>query len=174
MAWQIKNPRLIIFSYCPACTLWAIQYFLLGAPLGVILNICSAGKDGLLAFIDEKFVPFLIGAFLFFVWSIGLSFFTHWYDILPILAGTIINIALLQRDNRALVARASIAASLCWIMYNLIVHSYMGFASGCFVILSSMIGMARYEEWELGKCYRTFLPSITRSLFVFPNFRTYP
>lgn len=174
LAWQLKNPRWVIFSFCPASSLWAIQYYLLNAPLGVVLNLCSAIKDGLLAFIGNKYVPYLIGTFLLFIWAIGLHFFTHWYDILPLLSGTIINVALLQRDNRPLVARAGIAATVCWLLYNVIVHSYMGFASGAFSILSSIIGMARFEGWELGKCYKTFLPSLTRRLFVFPNFRTYP
>jgi len=174
MAWQLKNPRLIIFSYAPASSLWAVQYFLLGAPLGVILNICSATKDLFLSFVKDSLVPYLLGAFLFVIWTVGLYFFEHWFDILPLIAGTIINVALLQRDNRSLIARAGIAAQVCWITYNLIVGSYMGVTSGCLGTISSVIGMARFEAWEIGKCYRTFLPSLARSILVFPDPKTYP
>lgn len=174
LSWQLKNPRFIIFSYCPASILWAIQYFLLGAPLGMIMNICSSLKDGILFFIHSKYIPYLIGTFLFFIWSVGLYFLTHWYDILPLISSTIINLALLQRDNRSLIARAGIVATIGWLAYNLIVHSYMGFASGSLSIISSLIGMARFEGWKLGKCFKTFPPSVIRSLFIFPSFRTYP
>lgn len=174
LSWQIKNPRWIIFSYCPASALWAIQYLLLGAPLGAIMNICGSCKDGALAFIKDKYVPFLIGAFLTVTWCVGLYFFKNWFDVLPLIAGTIINLALLQRDNRPLVSRAGVIATSCWIIYNYIVGSYMGFICGCLVIISSTVGMARFEKWDIGKCYKSFLPSLARSLFIFPNFRTYP
>jgi hypothetical protein len=174
LSWQMKNPRWIIFSYCPANTCWAIQYLLLGAPLGVVMNACSAVKDGALAFIRQSYVPYLIGTLLLSIWSIGLYYLEQWFDVLPLLAGTIINLALLQRENRGLLARACITAQVCWITYNLIVGSYMGAINGVFVSTSCIIGMARHEAWVLGRCHRTFMPSIARALFVFPNFRTYP
>lgn len=173
-AWQFKNPRHIILCFVPANTLWAIQYFMLGAWLGVIMNICSVAKDGALAFIHERYVAYLIGAFLAVAWGFGLYSFTHWYDILPLAGVTTVNLALLQRDNRPLYARACILTGCFWLGYNIIVHSWMGTCCSTLVIISSIVGMARHENWALGQCYKSFLPSLARSLFVFPNFRTYP
>ena len=174
LSWQIKNPRHIILSYVPANTLWAIQYLMLGAPVGAMMNLCSAAKDGGLAFVKDKYVPFLIGSFLCVVWSVGFHFFQAWYDLLPMIAGTILNLSLLQRNNRPLYARASLTACVLWLVYNVIVGSWIGTLSACLVMTSSIIGMARYEEWELGQCYKKFTPNLARSLFVVPNFRTYP
>lgn len=173
-AWQLKKPRHIILCNVPATLIWTVQYILLGAPLGAILNLASAFKDSGLFFIKNKYVPYLIGTFLLVIWSTGLYFFEHWYDSLPLISGSIMNIALLQRDNRSLIARATIICCLFWLVYNVIVSSWMGAACASMVITSSIIGMARHEEWSLGKCYKSFFPSLSRSLFVFPNLQTYP
>ena len=172
LAWQLKNPRHIIFSYVPACSLWALQYILLNAPLGAIMNIFSVIKDSFLTFVHEIYVTYIIGAFLLTIWCVGLYYFNHWYDILPLFGATVTNVALLQRDNRSFVARGAICTQVFWITYNLIVGSYMAALSGLMVVGSSTIGMARHEEWEIGKCYRTFGPSLMRSLFLTP--RTFP
>lgn len=174
LSWQLKNPRHIIFCYIPACSLWAIQYVLLHAPLGVVMNVLSVIKDSFLSTVKEIYVRCVIGGFLVSIWGIGLYFFSEWYDILPLIGGTIINLGLLQRDNRSLMARAGIGGQFFWITYNLIVGSYMAAISGCLLIISSTIGMARHEEWILGRCHRTFVPSLARSLFIFPQWRTYP
>lgn len=174
LSWQLKNPRHIILSYVPANTLWAIQYMMLGAPVGAMINLCSAAKDGGLAFVKDKYVPFLIGSFLCVVWIVGLHFFQAWHDLLPLIAGTILNLSLLQRNNRPLYARASLTACALWLVYNVIVGSWIGTLSACLVMTSSIIGMARHEEWALGQCYKKFTPNLARSLFAVPNFRTYP
>ena len=172
MAWQIKNPRHIILCYVPSGILWGTHYMLLGAPLGAIMNFCSAGKDSALAFIRKSYVPYLIIIFLSIVWIVGIHNFEYWYDILPLIGVSIINLSLLQRDKRSLVARATMGGQACWIIYNVIVGAWMGVACCLLVSTSSIIGMARHEKWEIGKCYRTFGPSLMRSLFLTP--RTFP
>jgi hypothetical protein len=173
-AWQLKNSRHIIFSYVPAGTLWAIQYVILNAPLGVIMNVCSVVKDLFLTFIHKAYVTYIIALFLISIWCIGLYFFNNWYDILPLFGATVTNLSLLQRDNRSFVARGAICAQVFWITYNLIVRSYVATLSGVMVACSSTIGMARHESWQLGSCYRSFAPNLVRSLFSFPSFRTFP
>lgn len=173
-AMQCKNPRHIILCCIPTGVLWSIQYLLLSAPMGALFNICAATKDCFLANVREKLVLFVIVTFLIILWSFGLYMFKNWFDILPLMAGTIMNLALIQRDNRPLIARATIMGQICWFAYNLIVGSWMGLTCSLLVTTSSLIGMARHESWQLGACYRSFAPSLVRSLFTFPNFRTFP
>lgn len=175
LAMQFKNPRHILLGNVPSAGLWTIQYLMLGAPLGAILNISSALKDGTVAFIHKRYLNLVIGSFLIMTWLIGLYHFNQWYDLLPLLAGTAVNAALLiDRDNRPLFVRAVIVNCALWIVYNLIVGSWMGATCAIMIIGSSMLSMARYEGWEIGKCYRSFVPSIARSLFIFQGPRTYP
>ena len=173
-AWQLKNPRHIILCDIPSSTLWAIQYFMLGASLGIITNTLCIARDGALAFLKDTHVPYIIASYISFAWLIGLYNFSHWYDILALIGTSIPALAFLYRANRPLVARGAALGCSFWFIYNIIVHSWMGAGASSFVIISSIIGMARHEEWILGRCHRTFMPSLARSLFVFPNFRTYP
>lgn len=171
LAWQIKAPRMIILCCVPSSFLWALQYFLLGAPLGALMNGTSMIKDLALVFIRQELIKYLIAAFLCVAWSVGLYFSAGLHDLLPLLATTFLNISFLQRDNRELVARASIAAQVCWISYNIIVLSFMGIATGVLCILSTVIGMARYEKWAFD--YRDVI-SLSKHIFIMPRFRPYP
>lgn len=168
IAWQLKNSRHIIICYIPSRLLMATQYLMLGAPLGAIMDICSVFRDSGISFLKDKFAPYIIFTCLFSVWVIGLYFLQHWYDTLPLIAGTIANLALFHRKNRSLYARAAIISSFIWIIYNLFVYSWMGATAACFTITSSIIGMYRYEEWDLKSSPKLFL----QCLFVLPKTQT--
>ncbi|NQZ13568.1 MAG: YgjV family protein [Alphaproteobacteria bacterium] len=108
------------------------------------------------------------------MWITGAYFIHNWYDVLPLMAGTIANLGLLKRDNREIVARASLTSQFCWITYNIIVSSWMGILCCLLVGSSCVIGMIRHENWKIGRCYRSFAPSIAKSLFIIPSWTTYP
>lgn len=172
---QIKNPRHILLCGVPSALLWTIQYLMLGAPIGALLNLSSGLKDIALVYVVKRYIPYVIAIFLAAIWSTGLYSFSHWYDMLPLIAVTAVSIALLiDRDNRSLFVRAIIFNCCLWIVYNAIVGSWMGLSCAVMIIISSLISMARYEEWEIGKCYKSFLPSLARELVIFPSPRTYP
>jgi len=172
VSWQLKNSRHILMCHIPGRTLMAIQYIMLGAPLGAVMDTLSVFRDSGLVFMKEKYILYIISTFLCAAWGIGLCFYQSWYDILPLIGVTIIGLSLSQKNNRALIARGQATSSLSFVVYNIIVGSYMGLACGLFVIASSLVGMYRHEKWVLGVCYKSFLPSLYRSLFF--NFRTYP
>lgn len=175
VAKQINKPRHILLCSIPASSLWAVQYMMLGAISGVIMNLIFVVQDGTIAFIKKRYLTYIILTFVTLTWSLGLYHSAHWYDVLPLIAGTIVNMALLyNRDNRPLYIRSIIINCVLWIVYNAIVGSWMGIGCAVMIISSSLISMARYEGWEVGRCYKSFMPSVARSLFVFPNFRTYP
>jgi len=174
VSWQLKNPRHIILMNVPGCSLWAIQYIMLGGITGALMNIFSVFKDGALGFVRCSIVPYIISAYLLLIWAFGIYFFNNWFDSLALAGGTISNLALLKRDNRALMSRACIASQICWITYNSIVGAWIALICGVLVTVSSLIGMYRHENWEIGKCYKSFLPSVARFLFVFPNLKLFP
>ena len=174
IAWQLKKPRHIILMSVPGGSLWAIQYILLDAPTGAIMNIFAVLKDGALGFVRCSFVPYIVGAYMVLIWAFGLYFLTHWYDLLALFGASVSNIALLKRDNRPLIARACIASQLCWIAYNSIVGAWIALACGILVAISSFVGMYRHENWNIGICYRHFIPNLVRSLFDFSKLKTYP
>lgn len=175
IAMQLKNPRHIILSGVPSGMLWATQYFLLGATMGAIANASSALKNLLSAFVPQHYLPYILGLYLTMIWGIGLYNLSAWYGICPLIGASTPTIALLiNRDNRRLYARAVIICCAFWACYNSIVGSWMGLCCDTLTITSSLIGMYRHEQWDIGKCYRTFLPSLYKSLFSNPIPKTYP
>jgi len=174
LSMQLKNPKHMILSGVPTGLLWTTQYMLLGAPMGAIANFSGAVKNLFIAFIPQKYVPYLLCAYLTIMWGIGLYNLSVWYALLPLVGASATSIALLvDRTNRRFYVRAIVFCCAMWACYNITVGAYMGLSCDILTITSSIIGMARYEKWELGRCYRTFLPSIRRSLFDFTP-RTYP
>ena len=174
ISWQLRNSRHIIFCGMPAGALWTIHYLMLGAPLGALMNVLAVLRDGALSFIKERHVLLVIFCFCGIMWLTGLYFSRFWYDLLPLIGNSISAISFIYRSNRPLIARAAILANLPWLVYNFIVGSWIGVGSATLMIISSIIGMYRHESWEIGNCYKSFVPSVTRALLVFPNFRTYP
>jgi len=173
LSMQLKSSRHMILSGVPSGFLWAAQYMLLGAPMGALMNAGGAVKNLFAAYLPEKYLSYLLVSYLLIIWSIGLSQLDVWYGLLPLAGGSCCSVAILiNRDNRGLYARAVILSCSMWAVYNITVGAYMGLACDTLTITSSIIGMYRHEKWDLGKCYKTFLPSLYRSLF--PNFRTYP
>ncbi len=174
LAWQIKKTRHIFLCNAPASFLWATQYMLLSAPMGVLTNFTSVFKDILIAFIKDKYLPILIFLFLAILWAIGLQLISNAKDILPLCSLTLYNLALLRRDNRQLISRTVLLNQVGWMIYNSIVGAWMGFACAILISFSALLGMARHEEWEIGKSYKSFTPNLMRALFVMPNFRISP
>ncbi len=164
ISWQLKDSRHIIMCHIPARAFMATQYIMLGAPLGAVMDICSVFRDSGISFMKKKYVPYIICLFLCFAWSIGLFFFKNWYDILPLIAVTILCFGLYQKDNRALVSRAQIICSTLWLFYNALVASYMGFICGAFIITSAVIGIYRHENWNLNNSPI----NLFKSLFMIP------
>lgn len=172
-AWQLKNPRNILRCYVPSALFWSVQYFLLGSYIAVITSVFAALKDTILSFLPADKTKYLIGAFICFIWGIGLPFVNKPIDFIPLITISIFNLCLLQPDNRCLMSRINILCQLSWLVFNLHLGAWMGIACSFFVIGSALKGMIKHEEWEIGKCYRTFFPSIRRALFNFTP-RTYP
>ena len=163
---QFKNPKYIILSGAPGGTLWATQYMLLGAHMGAIANIIGAFKSLLVAYLPKSFLPYLLGFYLIMIWGIGLYKLDVWYALFPLLGASITCVVLLiDRDNRALYARAIIIGCLLWACYNATVGAYMGLACDTLTITTSIIGMYRHENWNVNSSPI----NLFKSLFTLPS-----
>lgn len=173
LSMQFKNSRHMILSGVFSGSLWATQYMLLNAPMGALMNAGGAIKSLFAANMPEKYLSYLLVSYLLIIWAVGLSKLDVWYGLFPLIGASCGSIAILiNRDNRGLYARSVILCCSMWAVYNITVGAYMGLACDTMTVISALIGMYRHEKWSLGKCYKTFLPSIYRSIF--PNFRTTP
>ena len=158
---QFKTSKGMILAAVPANSLWAVQYVLLGAPMGAIANLGSAINKLLIVYLPQNFVPYLLSIYLIAIWGIGLYNLEFWYALLPLVGASITTIPLLvDRDNRPLYARATILGCLLWACYNATVGSYMGLACDTLTITSSIIGMYRHEKWDIKQGHIKLLKSL--------------
>ncbi len=173
-AWQFKKQEHILLCYVPSGFFWCVQYLLLGAYNGALFSFVAMFKDTALAKSGRAYLKYIVGAFI--VFNIGLVsvFYKSAFDVLPLVICLLVNLPLLKKDNRYWMTRCNILAQICWMAFNLHAHAYMGVMCSTLIITSTFLGMARHEKWELGKCYKSFLPSLGRSLFNFNTPQTYP
>jgi hypothetical protein len=171
-AWQFKSQKHIVGCYIPSSAFWAIQYFMLGVPNAGLFAIACIFKDAALFKLSEKYFRAIIG--IFFISNVLFIslFYASALDLLPLIIILFVNLPLTKNNNRYWVARGNIMAQCCWIIFNLHAGAFMGIICACFIIGSTLLGMARYEKWEIGKCYLSFAPSLARALFIKPQ--TYP
>ncbi len=170
LLWQIKNPRHIYAVSVLVTLIWGIHYVFLSAPAAVVYSMISALKYSVMAFVkDERIIPptvFLtIGSTIF----LTLTYYSASYDLVPLFGCLIINMALLKRDNRALFCRAVILGCIGWVYYNAVVGSWFGCLAAALNILSLVIGMYRYEKWNLSISTPNIGFVFFRKLFVIPQ-----
>ncbi len=165
-AWQLKNPRHMIITHIPGRSLMAIQYLMLGAPLAAIIDTCAVLRDSGISFLKEKYTLYMIAFSVCCSWGMGLYFFQHWYDVLILICGTIVNLSLLlYRNNRPAYARAGILSNCFLLAYGVMIYSYMGVISASLIITSSILGMRRHENWDLKRSPMSFF----KLLFTLPS-----
>ena len=154
-AWQVKDAKNIILCYVPTNLLWAGQFFLLGANVAAYTSLCNAGKDVCLALFPKKYVRLLIGLFIAVIWGVGFSQYTYWYDLLPMLSLTTVNIAYyIDRDNRELMSRSAVWATGFGLTYNLIVGAYFGGFSLSVQLGRQAISVSKCGPRKNGMAYR--------------------
>jgi hypothetical protein len=174
LIWQIKKPERIIAAYIPTNLLWTIQYLMIGGLIGALISFLSVIRDISFLSFAKKHHNHMIYLTLTCTVIIGIYQYEYFIDLLPILGIIAFNVGLFKKDNRGFFARCSLINSFAWLIYCVYLLSIPGVLSSVFSMTSVIIGMARYEEWSIGKCYRSFPPSILKSLFSFPTPQTYP
>jgi hypothetical protein len=171
---QLKNPRHVVLAESPAGAMWAAQYYLLNAQAGLIINFICIFRGIIIYAFPQKAMKFILAISIALILTIVVYQSKSYYDIFAIMGVSLYGIACLYRDNRPVMARIITLHCIPWLIYNILAFSVFGVASSALGIVSGIIGMYRHEKWEIEKCYRSFTPSILKSLFTFPTPQTYP
>lgn len=157
LSMQLKNSRYIILSEAPGGVLWGIQYIMLGASAGALVNFLVATRAIGLTYAKQFYLIPIISIYLIATWGIGIYNLENWFDILPLLATTIGCFVLFHRDNRPLIGRGLILTSCLWLSYSIIVGSWTGIGCAVFYITSCIIGIYRHEDWDTKKFLKHLL-----------------
>jgi len=157
LSMQLKNSRHIILLEAPAGVLWGIQYIMLGASAGALVNFLVATRALGLAYAKQSYLIPIISVYLIAVWGIGIYNFNNWFDLLPLFSTTGGAFILFHRDNRPLIGRGLILTSSLWLAYGIAVGSWMGIGCAVFYITSCVVGIYRHENGSSQESLKDFL-----------------
>ena len=157
LSYQQKTRRGVIgFQLCGSL-LFALNFFLLGAPMGCILNIISAIRA--VVFINRDKLranhpAWLAGFLLTYLASYLLTFTVLGKDptavnlileFLPVIGMTAATLSFRKQDA-ASIRRYGLISSPCWLIYNCTVPSTGGIICEVFNIISIIVGLIRYRK----------------------------
>ena len=145
---QKKRARIIVINVT-ARVLYILQYLLLGAfegavldVLGVIVSIVVGKKNT--PFIKKHLRLFFILSNLLIIAG-GLLLYQDVYSLLPIV-GVLLQTGALWADDERRIRRLSLLSTPFWFLYNFISHAYGSSVGDVLTAASILIAMFKYRE----------------------------
>ncbi|MBE6608629.1 MAG: YgjV family protein [Ruminococcaceae bacterium] len=147
-SYQLKSRRGIIFFNAASRVLYVLQYILLGAFEGALLDIvaffvsllCSKSNSG---FIKKHFLLTVIFSNVLVV-AVGLTVYENIFSLLPILGVIFETLALWLKKERGIRAVSLLGAPF-WLAYNLLNSAYASAAGNVFTLVSITVAIVRYD-----------------------------
>lgn len=148
LAWNAKTRKRILDLQGLGGAVFVIHFLLLGAQVGALMNAVTFLRN--LVFAQKgvkKWANSGVWLYVFIILSGGalLFFWQGWPSILPVV-GVIIGTYGMSRDNPKDIRFFILLASLAWVPYAIIVHSYSGLITQVISIAGLLIGMFRLDR----------------------------
>lgn len=148
LSYQQKTRKWIVLLGAISRILFVVQYVMLGAFEGAVLDVIGA-LAGVLAERKEnrfikKVLPFIIVAIHLTILGVGIWLYVDIFSIF-VIAATSLHVAALWFSKEKTIRRLSLAGSPCWLVYNIASKAYPSAASDSFVIISIIVAMFRYD-----------------------------
>ena len=155
-SYQQKNAKRVFLMQMVGSALFGINYFMLGATIGGVLNIVAVIR-AIVYFNSEKLRANHIGYFILFtlayIGSYVLTFtllekpFTLYnalIELLPVIAMISLNIGFKVGTSKA-IRRFGFIASPCWLSYNICNFAIGAIICEAISIVSIFVGMLRHD-----------------------------
>ncbi|MBE6556447.1 MAG: YgjV family protein [Ruminococcaceae bacterium] len=148
MLYQQKTRRGMLLAKLSADVLWSAHYLCLGAFAGMIPNAVGIFRECI--FVKRKTNRWAAHAiwpvlFILLNWGLGLRTFSSWYDLLPITASSFVTLSL-WIDRPQLTKLISIPVSCAFLIYDLVIGSYIGALNEGLAILSIALFFIRSKK----------------------------
>ena len=157
VSYQGKKQRTVITLQLFGATLFSINYLLLGATIGGILNILAAIRAVVFIFKDKlktDRVSWLL-AFTFSYIAIYILNFTVFgkeptvfnfiIEILPVIGMLALNIGF-RLKNASDIRKCGLISSPSWLIYNIVAGSWGAIICELFTLISIFVGMFRHDK----------------------------
>ena len=157
VSYQGKKQHTVILLQLFGGTLFAINYLMLGAAVGSILNIVGAFRAIVFLFKDKlktDRLPWLIAFVTSYIAVYILNFTVFGKDvtpmnllveILPVIGMVALTVAY-RMKNASDVRKFGLISSPAWLTYNIVVGSWGAILCEIFTLCSILIGMFRHDK----------------------------
>lgn len=157
LSYQGKNQKTVIALQLIGGALFAINFLLLGALVGGILNILATIRAIVFLFKDKlkaDRLPWLFGFVASYIVVYILNFtafgkeptaFNLIVEVLPVIGMLALNIGFMLK-NASDVRKCGLVSSPAWLIYNIIVGSWGAIACEALTLISIFVGMLRYDN----------------------------
>ena len=152
LSYQLKSRRNIIALNVISRCLYILQYFLLGAIAGALLDILGAASSVIadkkdVGFIKRnKRIVFISVNSVILITGITIAFINkNALDLFPML-GVLLHTGAFWITDEKIIRRISLAGSPFWLIYNLICRAYGSAIGDALTISSIIIAMIKYRK----------------------------
>lgn len=157
LSYQSKKQKNVIAMQLVGATLFAVNYLMLGAMVGGILNAIAVIRAIVFLFKDKLKTDRPVWLILFSVFYIAvyvLNFtvfekaLTPWnmiVEVLPVIGMVALNVGFMLK-NASDVRKCGLISSPAWLIYNIIVGSWGAIACEVLTLISIFIGMLRHDK----------------------------
>ena len=144
---QKKRKNIIILNLSSRL-LYIVQYILLGAFEGALLDVCGSASSVLAqnkdrGIIKKHLIPFFIGVNLAIV-AIGLSMYVDVFSLFPLI-GVIFHTSAFWINDEKWIRRVSLLGCPFWLIYNFASEAYGSCIGDVLSMVSIGIAMIRYD-----------------------------
>lgn len=152
-SFQLKKSRQIILATCISNGLYVLQYFLLGAFSGAVLDLLStvfsffAGKKNDPRF--RRYIKVISVTIIALIIVVGLTLTIvqkKWIEVLPV-AGALLQTGGLWFNNEQTIRKFALAGAPFWLIYNFISQAYGAAIGTLLTIISIIVSLVRY--WKV-------------------------
>ena len=157
LSYQGKKQKTVIALQLIGGALFAVNFLMLGALVGGILNILATIRAVVFLF-KEKLkadrLPCLISFITAYIAVYVLNFtlfgkeptaFNLIVEVLPVIGMLALNIGFMLK-NASDVRKCGLVSSPAWLIYNIIVGSWGAIACEALTLISIFVGMLRYDN----------------------------
>ena len=143
-----KKRKYIIILNLSSRLLYIVQYILLGAFEGALLDVCGSASSVLAqnkdrGIIKKHLIPFFIGVNLAII-AIGLSLYVNVFSLFPII-GVLFHTSAFWINDEKWIRRVSLLGCPFWLIYNFASEAYGSCIGDVLSMVSIGIAMIRYD-----------------------------
>ncbi len=152
LSYQLKKRSHIVWVTCISNALYVLQYVLLGAFSGAIMDFMSTVSSFLAAKKNDppfnKHIRLLTWVNIIVIAAVGLiSAFVQrkWIELIP-LAGALLQTGGLWCDDEQTIRKFGLCSAPFWLVYNFISQAYGASLGSVIAIVSIIISLIRYRR----------------------------